>query len=141
MTRVAPTILTPVEATPRKSATQARRAAIIARDGPLCAGKGCSRPGVILDHRVPLELSGPDTLDNWQLLCRLHDLAKTAIDVRIIAKVRRIRKRLAGERKPRKPIASRPDPWPPKKSRGFGRKRAVSCAAGGTVVSGRNKTP
>lgn len=78
-----------------------------------------------MDHVIPLELGGLDELINWQLLCRRHHIGKTALlDVPAIAKVRRIRKRLAGERKPRKPIPSPAKPWPPRgrrmQSRGFG---------------------
>lgn len=97
----------------------------MARDGPLCAGKGCDLVGTELDHRIPLALGGSDDLANHQLLCRLHHLAKTAMDLSIIAHVNRIRKRLAGERKPRKAIPARANPWPKGRklaSRSFGAK-------------------
>ncbi len=124
MSQIAPTIPTAVEATPRRSATKTRRDAVIARDGPLCAGKGCSEIGIELDHRIPLALSGKDELANWQLMCRLHHLAKTAIDVAIIAHVKRIHARQDGTRRERKVIPARVDPWPRGRklqSRGFGK--------------------
>jgi hypothetical protein len=123
MSRIASHEFEPVEATPRRSATKSRRDAVIARDGPLCAGKGCSELGRELDHRVPLELGGADELANWQLLCRAHHAGKTLCDLVAIAKARRLRKRADGTRRPRKRIASPAHPWPPKspkiKSRGF----------------------
>jgi 5-methylcytosine-specific restriction endonuclease McrA len=90
---VAPASREPVEPTARKSATAARRKQIVDAYGDLCAEPGCGDLGTELDHVIPLAMGGADDFENWQLLCRFHHLIKTVLDVKAIAKA----KRLAGE--------------------------------------------
>ena len=59
------------------------------------------------DHIIPLELGGETTLGNLQLLCLLCHKAKTRIDRTAIAKAARIRRRLAGDERPKRKIRSR----------------------------------
>lgn len=81
-------------ATPRKAMTAARRARIIARDGEVCARLGCEvTTGLEVDHVVPLELTGKDEDENLQLLCGPHHKAKTRLDLKMIARARRLRKK------------------------------------------------
>jgi 5-methylcytosine-specific restriction enzyme A len=48
------------------------------------------------DHIIPTALTADATLDNCQVLCRPCHAAKTAVDVGVIARVRRVRDRHAG---------------------------------------------
>ncbi len=91
MSRVVPIIeREPVRGTPRRGMTPARRAAVLKRQGPLCLIQGCARPWIEVDHRIPLAMGGPDTLENCEGLCGAHHLAKTAlVDVPAIAKAKR----------------------------------------------------
>jgi 5-methylcytosine-specific restriction endonuclease McrA len=76
-----------------------------------CGGK-CEQCGSLLkpgafiyNHRIADYLGGEPSLDNCEVLCRSCDLARTfgeGGDIKKIAKTRRIRKREAGIRKPRK---------------------------------------
>lgn len=102
MSRVAPASGEKVEATPRRSMTPARRKRILARHGDVCAYPECEIvTGLEVDHIVCLELGGRDVDDNCEGLCAHHHKIKTARDLKLIAKARRIRKRDAGI-KPRK---------------------------------------
>lgn len=107
-----------VGATKRRPMTKARRARILTRHGQRCARLGCEeRQGLEIDHVIPLELGGKDDDANCEPLCPKHHAAKTRLDVRMIAKARRIRKRLAGEVRCKRPIRSRgfdkqPRPFP-----------------------------
>jgi 5-methylcytosine-specific restriction protein A len=57
---------------------------------------------IFYDHRIADGLGGEPTLENCQVLCRSHHDAKTrGSDVPTIAKVKRIRNREAGIKKPR----------------------------------------
>ena len=79
------------------------------------AKKRCERCGAILvsgklryNHRIPDALGGEPTLENCEVLCLGCDSEQTyKTDIPKIAKTRRIRKREAGERKPRKITAWR----------------------------------
>lgn len=94
----------PVPATPRKAMTPKRRAAILTRHGGRCARAGCEiTEGLEIDHIIPLELGGSDADHNLEPLCDPHH----QLDVRMIARARRIRKREAGETRPKRPIKSR----------------------------------
>lgn len=63
--------------------------------------------GLEIDHIVPLELGGAEEDWNCEGLCPDHHAQKTKADARAIAKARRIRKKEAGEGRPKKPIANR----------------------------------
>lgn len=53
------------------------------------------------DHRIPDWMGGEPTLENCQVICEWCDAPKTAQDQTTIAKVRRIRERHAGIKRPR----------------------------------------
>ena len=55
---------------------------------------------------MPLALGGPDTHENCKGICRGHHLLKTLLDVKAIAKIKRLIAREDGTRRPRKPIPS-----------------------------------
>lgn len=97
-----------VEATPRKSMTPARRARALARFGGKCSYPGCGiTDSLQIDHTIPLELGGADEDHNLAPLCVSCHRRKTALDVKMIAKARRLRKRDAGEGRMKAKIASR----------------------------------
>jgi 5-methylcytosine-specific restriction endonuclease McrA len=53
------------------------------------------------DHAIPLILGGKHAESNLQLLCHECHSAKTKLDVKLKAKVARVRKRHLGIKKPR----------------------------------------
>lgn len=59
------------------------------------------------DHVTPLILGGQNRETNLQLLCRSCHSAKTALDVKLKAKVSRVRQRHIGIKKPSKFPCSR----------------------------------
>lgn len=59
------------------------------------------------DHVIPLILGGEHRETNLQLLCNECHKAKTALDVKLKAKVARVRKRHLGITSPRQKIQSR----------------------------------
>lgn len=64
----------------------------------------CTRPAIPAeyDHIIPLILGGEHRESNLQLLCKSPcHAAKTKLDVKLKAKVARIRKRHVGIKKPR----------------------------------------
>jgi 5-methylcytosine-specific restriction endonuclease McrA len=117
---------TPAQATERRRLTAAERATLLTRQEGHCAGP-CQeslifsvRDGrpiyapMVDEHLVPLELGGSNDLANRALLCVPCAKAKTRADRKAIAKVARIRRRLAGEERPKQKIRSRGfprDPW------------------------------
>lgn len=104
-----------VNATPRKSMTKTRRERALARFNGKCASPGCSRVDSLeIDHTVPLELGGADEDHNLRPLCTYHHKLKTKLDVAMIAKARRIRKRIAGETRPKRAIPTHVKAWPDK---------------------------
>lgn len=108
----------PVDATHRKAMTKTRRERVIARFNGKCASPGCSRADSLeIDHTIPLELGGADEDHNLRPLCTYHHRLKTKLDVAMIAKARRNRKREAGEKRNTKSIPTRVRAWPPKGSR------------------------
>jgi len=126
MSRIAPGPPEPVEATPRKRLTSEERAALLERQQHRCAGPcreslarslvgGKPVLGPMVDeHRVPLELGGSNDLSNRALFCVACANQKTRADRKAIAKAARIRRRLAGEERPKQKIESRGfprDPW------------------------------
>lgn len=57
------------------------------------------------DHIIPAALTQDASLENCQVLCRPCHMAKTGIDVGVIARVRRVRDRHAGITDPhRRPL-------------------------------------
>lgn len=54
-----------------------------------------------IDHRLALFHGGAHSPDNWRVLCRPCHAEKTAEDASVSAKIRRLRKREAGEKKRR----------------------------------------
>ena len=115
----------PVEATPRKRLTTAERAAILKRQQDRCAGRcresliwsvvdGRAIYGPMIDeHVIPLELGGANDLSNRELLCVPCAKEKTRADRKAIAKVARIRRRQAGQERPKQKIRSRGFPRDP----------------------------
>ena len=80
-----------VPATPRRAMTPARRKAVLSQSEGSCGI--CLNPIVgpwIADHIIPLELSGPDTLENLWPLCPACDKDKFKRDMKAIAKMRRL---------------------------------------------------
>lgn len=95
---------------PRPSVSPAVRARVIAKSDGHCAYPCCDvRTGLEVDHVIPRELGGSDAETNLSALCYPHHKQKTALDVKMIAKARRIRKK-------------RTEPKPPSRlqGRGFG---------------------
>ena len=92
----------------RKYLTPKERADMFALQGGLCAC-GCDNPlgeKFIAEHWVCVALGNdakPDSLLRLECAAR-----KTKRDIKDIAKVKRIRKRLEGRQRPKKQIRSRP---------------------------------
>lgn len=63
------------------------------------------------DHAIPIVLGGENRENNLQLLCRPCHQAKTKLDVKLKAKVARVRKNHLGLRKPSKFACSRDSRW------------------------------
>lgn len=63
----------------------------------------CTRPAIPseLDHITPLILGGEHRETNLQLLCKPCHKAKTKLDVKLKAKVSRVRSKHIGLKKPR----------------------------------------
>jgi 5-methylcytosine-specific restriction endonuclease McrA len=81
-----------------------------ARSGGKCENCGyLLKPGgFVYNHTIPDYLGGEPSLQNCEVLCRVCDLARTfGSDIPKIAKTRRIRKREAGIRRPRRITAWR----------------------------------
>jgi 5-methylcytosine-specific restriction endonuclease McrA len=90
----------PVEATPRKAMSPARRIRIWNARGGKCCKCGLdvdwSGPNVVLDHIVPIWLGGSEDDSNVQVLHRACDAPKTANDAKVRAKVKRLHKKASG---------------------------------------------
>ena len=102
-----------VSATPRRTMTEARKRRVHDRASGLCEEPTCAKPlpltgpTVAYDHIIALELGGGDEDRNLQLLCFGCHAVKTAYDLALIAKNRRLRAREDGTRRERQPIQSR----------------------------------
>jgi 5-methylcytosine-specific restriction endonuclease McrA len=115
----------PIDATPRKRLTAAERVILLARQHDCCAGPcrenliwsvvdGKPIYGPMVDeHVIPLELGGSNELSNRELLCVACAKEKTRADRKAIVKVARIRRRLAGDERPKQKIRSRGFPRDP----------------------------
>lgn len=70
--------------------------------------KKCEQPArpVQFDHAIPLIIGGENRESNLQLLCVPCHRAKTALDVKLKAKVARVRKRHLGITRPAAKIRS-----------------------------------
>jgi hypothetical protein len=76
-------------------------------------GKAVYGP-MVDEHLLPLALGGSNDLSNRALFCAACAKEKTRADRKIIAKVARIRRSLAGDARPKRKIRSRGfprDPW------------------------------
>lgn len=89
----------------RKYYTQKEWDAQLERQGGLCATWGCASAGPFhADHFIPNKWEpGKPT----QLLCKPCHKAKTKLDVKKIAKVKRIQKKARGETKKKRKITNR----------------------------------
>lgn len=101
MTRIdTPMTREPVEIDGRAMSPK-RRAKILARDGNRCRYPDCEvSTGLEVDHIVPLALGGKDADGNLETLCAAHHLAKTRLDVKLIAKAKRIKAKHEGTAPP-----------------------------------------
>ena len=107
---IAPDHGQPVPATERRPMTTKRKLeAMVAHTRCfLCGEKLTTLEDTEFDHILPLELSGADEPHNIAPVhsaCHRH---KTKTDVKAIAKSKRIRRRLAGQERPKRKIPSRP---------------------------------
>ena len=118
MSRIDPSPPEPVEPTERKRLTAAERATLLERQDHDCPTCGASLVWAVVDgkpvygpmideHIIPLELGGSNDLSNRELWCVPCAKAKTRADRKAIAKVARIRRREAGEERPKQKIRSR----------------------------------
>lgn len=102
MTRAVPFLTREPVQVDGRHMTPARRARIIARDKH-CRHPGCEAVETLeIDHIVALELGGKDEDWNLQALCYDHHKQKTAQDVRLIAKAKRLRLTHLGLKPPSK---------------------------------------
>ena len=102
----------------RQRLTAAERRLLLQRQDYRCAA--CSEPLIIEvggrkllaamvdEHILPLALGGSNALANRELRCPACAKAKTSKDLKAILKVKRIRRRLAGEAPAKHKIRSRP---------------------------------
>jgi 5-methylcytosine-specific restriction endonuclease McrA len=96
----------------RGSMTRARRRRILEAHGNRCAYPDCKETeNLELDHIIPLALGGKDTDEMIEPLCRHHHRQKTNLDLKMLAKARRIEKKTF-ERKPEPKMKSGKPNWP-----------------------------
>jgi 5-methylcytosine-specific restriction endonuclease McrA len=90
MSRIASSLhAEPVEIEPR-AMTPKRRERILAKHNGCCAYPECTETvGLEIDHVIALALGGKDDDANLEPLCPAHHLAKTRLDVKLIAKAKR----------------------------------------------------
>jgi 5-methylcytosine-specific restriction endonuclease McrA len=110
MSRIANHPRVPLEPTPRIAPTATARSSILERQGNACArcGMGLYPFPFEIDHVLPLALGGSNEPGNLEALCLHCHKAKTARDIKAIAKAKRIAKREAGENKRSRKIAGKP---------------------------------
>jgi len=110
VTRVAPKTGELVFITNRIGVTAKRAAEIFDDQGGLC--RHCKGPLAVqpfeVDHRIALALGGTNDRKNLEAICVPCHKAKTARDVKAIAKAKRIARREAGENKRSRKIAGKP---------------------------------
>ena len=106
----------PVPATTRKGMGPSRRARILARFDGTCAYPGCNiADSLQIDHTIPVALGGAEDDANLRPLCNYHHMQKTKLDVKMIAKAKRIIKRDAGEGRVKRKIPTHVNAWGPKR--------------------------
>lgn len=125
MSKLDPAWREPLEATERKRLTAAEKATLLQRQQHRCAGPcqesliwsvvdGKPVYGPMIDeHIIPLQLGGSNDLTNRELRCVPCAKEKTRADRKVIAKVARIHRRLAGQERPKQKIRSRGFPRDP----------------------------
>ena len=89
----------------RRDPTERVKREIRERQGDVCFLENCNEPIAVFEHWTPVAMGNADYPDCG--LCKGHAAEKTKRDVANIAKVKRIRKREAGEARKKRPIASR----------------------------------
>lgn len=90
-----------VEVPPRPRVTAAEKRLVLARHGGRCSHLGCTETqGLEIDHHLARDLGGKDHVDNYVPLCGPHHKVKTARDMKMIARARRIRKDMAEPKAP-----------------------------------------
>jgi 5-methylcytosine-specific restriction endonuclease McrA len=100
----------PVQIDPRKGMTPARKRRILAKSDWHCSYPDCDvTEGLEIDHQIPLALGGKDSDENLFALCRHHHGQKTRLDVKMIAKAKRLIKKDTPET--RKPATLRGRPF------------------------------
>lgn len=91
----------PVEPTKRATFTPKEKAAILAKSDGHCAYPMCAvTVGLEIDHTIPIWLGGKHDISNASCLCGPHHKQKTKQDAAIRARVKRLHKREAGEKRP-----------------------------------------
>lgn len=88
----------------RRDPTERVKREIRERQGNVCFLENCNEPIAVFEHWTPVAMGNADYPDCG--LCKGHAAQKTKRDVANIAKVKRIRKREAGETKPKRKIQS-----------------------------------
>ena len=84
----------PVEPTKRLSVSPARRKRVLDAHNGQCYYPGCEETrGLEFEHVIALWMGGKDDDSNTAPMCREHHKAKTALDAKMRAKVKRIHKR------------------------------------------------
>jgi hypothetical protein len=108
----------PVEVAPRKRMTPARKRRIHGLAEGRC-GCGCGEPveltgpAVEYDHEIPWWMGGLDDWPNLRPWIKGHHRAeKTPRDIRTIAKTKRQQRMTQPKAKSKRPIKTRPKPWP-----------------------------
>jgi len=97
----------------RRRLTKAQKLGILNREGGVCwwCGQGfIEDPVMQFDHRIALELGGPDSFENLFPLHVMCHREKTTIDIKAIARAKRIAAREAGFKRRKKKIPSRAFP-------------------------------
>lgn len=107
----------PVEIDERKHIPEAWKAAARERSGGVCAYPECDVAGPLeYDHVLPLKLLGKHRPENIQALCKPHHLQKTKLDVKMIARAKRMAgetgQRARREKRGKGSIPARVNAWP-----------------------------
>lgn len=88
--------------------TPARRKRVLDAHDHVCAYPGCEETkGLEIDHIICLALGGKDEDWNLEPLCYLHHKAKTKLDVKMIARAKRLIRKADPENKKPSQIQSR----------------------------------
>ncbi len=88
----------------RRDPTERVKREIRERQNNVCFLENCNEPIAVFEHWTPVAMGNADYPDCG--LCKGHAAEKTKRDVANIAKVKRIRKREAGETKTKRKIQS-----------------------------------